>query len=893
MKQIHFLVTGMSCSACSARVAKAAAGVEGVADADVNLLKNELTVSVSDDAAAGLEDRIIEAVVKAGYGAMPKDAPAPEASSARAGRAARETPATIAAREIDSMRRRLFWSIALCVPLMYLSMAPMAGLPIPQAFSGPLNAPAFALTQFLLTIAVVFINFKFFRVGFKTLIQGAPNMDSLVAIGSAASVLFGLYALYKMLYALAAGDAAVLSHFAHNLYFDSAAMILTLITLGKYFEARAKARTTDALGRLMALMPETAVVRRMGVETSVPLESVVLGDEVVVKTGERVPVDGVVIEGTGWADESAVTGESVPVQKEPQGTIACASLLMRGHLVLRATRVGTDTSLAQIIRLVDEATSSKAPVARLADRISAVFVPVVIGIAAVTAVVWLLLGADAEFAFTAAVSVLVISCPCALGLATPTAIMVGTGKGAENGILIKSAEAIEKCRTLTTVILDKTGTITEGKPVLTDVVSFSELTGREILALAAAVEAKSEHPLAHAVTAACLEAAVKPSEASDFSQAAGRVQGVVDGRRIEIGNKNLIAGENARAVEERLDALSQEGKTVLVVNVDGRCAGLLAVADAVKPDSAPAVAALKGLGLKVRMVTGDNARTARAVAARVGIDEVVSEVLPADKARIVRESQAKGEKVLMVGDGINDAPALAQADVGMAIGAGTDVALDCADIVLMKNRLTDAVGAVELSQAVMRNIKQNLFWAFFYNAIGIPLAAGVFYSAFGWLLNPMFAAAAMSMSSVTVVSNALRLRRFKPVAERLQQACCTTEATGECAAPARATLVKGLDAAGCAARISTSAGEKVPAAASLLTRSQPMKKIISIEGMHCSHCTGSVQKKLSAMPGVSDVEVSLEEKCAHVTVDESVTDEALLAAVNDLGFEAKGVETLS
>ena len=897
MKVKHYLITGMSCAACSARVGKAAGGVAGVSQADVNLLKNEMTVHFADDAPESTVDDVIEAVVKAGYGAMVKETTAGKGASGK-GAGSRMTPADVAAQEIAVMRARLISSIILCVPLMYLSMAPMLGMPLPAFFEGAANAPAFALTQLLLTIPVVFINFKFYRSGFKTLIAGAPNMDSLVAIGSAASVVFGLYALYKMLYAVAAGDMAVLEHFAHNLYFDSAAMILTLITLGKFFEARAKARTTDTLGRLMALVPETALVRRNGAVVTVPIDSIVVGDEVMVKTGERVPVDGVVIEGEGWADESAITGESIPVRKSTDGAgdaLSSASLLMRGHVVMRATRVGENTALAQIIRLVDEATSSKAPVARLADRISAVFVPVVIAIAVVTALVWLALGADAEFAFTAAVSVLVISCPCALGLATPTAIMVGTGKGAENGILIKSAEAVEKCRAVTTVILDKTGTITAGKPVLTDIVAAEGFSRDEILSAAAAVEAQSEHPLGHAVTAACESAGLATAHAEHFGQRQGMVYGTVDGRLIEIGNKTLFEAKGE--MSDRLDQLSDDGKTVLVVRIEGRVAGLIAVADEVKADSRAAVETFKRLGMKVWMVTGDNDKTARAVARAVGIDSVASEVLPADKARIVRERQDAGERVLMVGDGINDAPALAQADVGMAIGAGTDVALDCADIVLVKNRLTDAVGAVELSQAVMRNIKQNLFWAFFYNAIGIPLAAGVFYAAFGWLLNPMFAAAAMSLSSVTVVSNALRLRGFRPAladAAKASMPCPLPAETTDKKAVCEASVVP----AACAIEAQQkefkenefSTGEGQAADATVTTRSSAMNKVIDIEGMQCSHCTGSVQKKLSSMPGVSNVEVSLEGKCARVTVDATVTDEALMAAVNDLGFTAKGVK---
>ena len=879
MKKTQFLVSGMSCSACSARVNKAALSVPGVAEVNVNLLKNEMTVTYAEAASEQADALVIEAVVKAGYGAELKNKPA----SAAGVSSAKSSPEAAAQAEIAVMRMRLILSIVFCVPLMYLAMAPMLGLAIPTFFEGTKNAPAFALTQLLLTIPVVFINFKFYRVGFKTLFSGAPNMDALVAIGSAASVVFGLYALFKMLYAQAAGDMSVLEHFAHNLYFDSAAMILTLITLGKFFEARAKSKTTDAIGRLMRLVPETAVVIKNGVETTVAISSIAQGDLVVVKTGERVPVDGSVVQGEGWTDESALTGESIPVEKSADSSMSAATLLLKGHIVLRATRVGQDTTLAQIIRLVDEATSSKAPVARLADKISAVFVPVVIGIAAATALAWLVLGADAEFAFTAAVTVLVISCPCALGLATPTAIMVGTGKGAENGILIKSAEAIEKCRTVNTVILDKTGTITEGKPVVVDVEvspGFKEqISAQALLQLVAAVEAKSEHPLARAVLDAAQLRGLTFEQASDFSQIQGAVCGKVAGKLVEIGNKRLLTDD--AALTQSLNRLSEEGKTVLVVRIDGVCVGLIAVADAVKDDSKAAIAAFKKLGMRVWMVTGDNERTARAVARQVGVDEVVSEVLPADKAAIVRERQQKGEKVLMVGDGINDAPALAQADIGMAIGAGTDVALECADVVLIKNSLSDAVAAVELSQAVMRNVSQNLFWAFFYNVIGIPVAAGVFYTAFGWLLNPMIAAAAMSMSSVTVVSNALRLRAFKPSLKVVSTAAGACPIEGKPLAEKKTANLKEL---------STAAGCDGLSANSEKERSQEMNKIIEIDGMQCSHCKGSVQKKLSGMAGVSHVEVSLEDKCARLTVDGTVTDEALAQAVTELGFTVKAVK---
>lgn len=854
MNKTKFSVTGMSCAACSARVDKAVRHLECVEDVNVNLLKNEMTVTWKE---GEVDADVIDAVQKAGYGA----------SLMTAGPVGQQTSATSAspvkaADETRWMAKRLTISLVLCAVLMYLAMAPMVGLSLPAAFSGPEHVPALVLTQFLLTIVVAGVNFKFFRVGFTTLAHGSPNMDSLVAIGSSASIVFGIWSLYLSFPALAAGDNATLHHIAHNLYFDSAAMILALITLGKYFEAKAKKKTTDALGRLVSLMPETASVMRDGKEVRIPVKDIVVGDRVVVRTGERIGVDGVVVEGDAEVDESSLTGESIAVEKLLGANVSASTLLVSGHIVIEAKRVGADTTLSQIIALVDDATSSKAPVARLADKISAVFVPIVIGIALVAGAVWLMLGYSWEFAATIAVSVLVISCPCALGLATPTAIMVGTGKGAENGILIKSAESLETTHSVTAVILDKTGTITEGKPVVTDIVPLAEPDQREILRLTAAVEAKSEHALAQAVVAAAQDNKVPAAAAADFTQSPGSVSGVVDGKHIQIGNRRLLTDSDVKA-QELLKKLSEEGKTVLAVRIDGKLAGLIAAADTPKEDSASAVAAMKAMGIKVYMVTGDNAQTAAAVAQAVGIDNVVSEVLPQDKSAIVMKLQAEGHKVMMVGDGINDAPALVVADVGVAIGAGTDVALDCADIVLIQNRLTDAVAALDLSKAVMKNIRQNLFWAFFYNAVGIPVAAGVFYTALGWTLNPMIGAAAMSMSSVSVVTNALRLKGFKP---RILEKRKLTNLTF--------------------------AAIKLPQDSIDNSRSQTMQKLIHITGMMCKHCTGSVTKKLSALPGVTAVEVSLDNGgYALVTCEETVTDEVLKNTVEALDFKVTGIET--
>lgn len=854
MQCTDFDITGMSCAACSARVEKAAGAVQGVAQASVNLLKNQMRVHYSD---AACDAAVIEAVQKAGYGARVRGAQ----SAAQVQAPVVDTSAA----QAQALRRRLGWSAVFCAVLMYLSMAPMLGLPLPAVLAEPTFAPISVLTQLLLTLPVVVLNARYFKVGFGTLLRGSPNMDTLVAIGSSASVVFGIASLYAMLAAQAVSDTQAVVHYAHNLYFDSAAMILTLITVGKYAEARAKAKTTDAIGRLVSLVPETATVVRFGEQVQVSVDQVAVGETVIVRTGERIPVDGVLIEGDCEVDESAITGESVPVVKTVGAKLTGATLLVRGVAQLRAEHVGKDTTLAHIIALVDEATSSKAPVARLADRVSGIFVPVVIAIALVSGLLWWACGQSLEFAATIAVSVLVISCPCALGLATPTAIMVGTGKGAECGILMKSAEAIETTGKIDVVVFDKTGTITEGKPVVTDVMALGEWTQEQVVRLSAAVEDKSEHPLARAIVACAQASGIAIDAARDFAQSAGRVAASVGNHRVEIGNQALLNEECEQTLTQELHRLSDQGKTVLFVRVDDQLAGLIAVADAPKPESAATVAALREMGLRVLMLTGDNARTAQAVARAVGIDEVRSEVLPADKARVVQDLQQEGLRVMMVGDGINDAPALALADVGCAIGAGTDVALDCADIVLMHSRLSDALAAVQLSKAVMRNIAQNLFWAFFYNAVGITVAAGVLYPIWGITLNPMIAAAAMSLSSVSVVTNALRLRGFTPT--QLQQsntAFSTFSALVLSGTRADTTTDKGVN----------------------------MQKIIHIEGMHCGHCTGAVYKKLSAIAGVEAVEVSLDDKCARVTCQDSVSDETLREAVTVLDFEVKGIETL-
>ena len=740
-----FDITGMTCSACSARVDKAVRSLDGVNEVNVNLLMNNMSVDYDGDAVT--EGEIIGAVMAAGYGAS------------KAGEKKTEKRDTGVEDEIKSMKIRLIVSVALLVPLMYLSMGHMWNFPLVNLWiKGYEDALAFAFTQLLLTLPIVIINRKYFINGFKTLFHGAPNMDSLIAIGSGASLVYGIVAIYCIGYGLGHGDKELVESYMMNLYFEGAATIVTLITLGKYLETRAKGKTSRAIEKLIDLSPKTAVVIRNGKEKTVAVEDVKVGEYVVVKAGQTVPLDGVITDGNGAVDESAITGESIAVEKTVGDSVTGATVNKSGYFVFRVEKVGEDTTLAQIISLVEEAASSKAPISKLADKVAGVFVPVVIGIAIVTAVVWLLIGKGAGFAFTMAVSVLVISCPCALGLATPTAIMVGTGRGAQLGILIKSAESLETACKTDTVVLDKTGTITEGKPSVTDIIP-SGVTENELLSVAAAVENASEHPLARAIVEKAAGMDIKTAE--DFQQTAGRgVSGVVNGKKILAGNYKMMCENNVTATENT--ALAAEGKTALYFAADGKFIGIIAVADTVKETSRAAIDAMRDMKLKVVMLTGDNKVTAEAIRKSLNITDAIAEVLPSGKEAEVRRLQSEGRSVAMVGDGINDAPALTLADVGVAIGAGTDVAIESADVVLMKSDLRDAVTAMKLSRAVMRNIKQNLFWAFFYNVLGIPVAAGALYWLGGFCLNPMIAAAAMSFSSVFVVSNALRLRFFKP-----------------------------------------------------------------------------------------------------------------------------------
>ena len=776
--KISFNVQGMTCAACSARVEKATSAVPGVASVAVNLLKNSMEVQLAADADAAETAAAIEsAVKKAGYGASPKGqagassgpgAAAATSSGVAAGSGvAAENPNTTAEAEQKSMLHRLIASLVFTVPLFYISMGDMFGWPLPSALTGMENMMVYGLTLFVLLVPVVFINFKFFRVGFRALVNRAPNMDSLIALGSGAATVYGIYALFNMAFFMGHSDMAAAHHFAMNLYFESAAMILTLITLGKYLEARAKGKTTSSLSKLMDLSPKMATRLEDGAEAQVPAASVRVGDVLVVRTGESVPVDGVVLEGEGSVDESVITGEPLPKSVHAGSAVTGATVNTAGWFTMRAERVGEQTVLAGIIRLVDEATSSKAPIEKMADKISGVFVPVVIAIAVVVFAVWLALGAELSVALTYAISVLVISCPCALGLATPTAIMVGTGRGAANGILVKSAEALETARGVKTVVLDKTGTITKGAPQVTDVLPAEGVRAEELLQLAYALEKPSEHPLARAMVLYAAggigAAAVKESAdlVSGFKQVPGQgVSACVSGAVCYAGNARMMVECGIAVDSSQAEGLADEGKTVTYFACDGKLVGVIAVADVPKATSAAAIAQLRAMGIRTVMLTGDAERTALAVQRQVGTDEVIAGVLPAEKERIVRQLSAKAP-VAMVGDGINDAPALARADVGIAIGAGTDIALSSADIVLMHSDLADVSAALDLSRATMRNIKQNLFWALFYNAICIPVAAGAFAWA-GFSLNPMIAAAAMSVSSVCVVTNALRLRGWKP-----------------------------------------------------------------------------------------------------------------------------------
>lgn len=853
MQKEKFDVTGMTCSACSSRVEKCVSKLDGASNVTVNLLTNSMQVEYDEKVLS--ERQIIDAVVKAGYGANVQNVKS-SASSSQGKAAASGNPVE---EQMKNMKFRLIVSFVFLVPLMYVSMGHMVGLPLPGFLSGVENAVSFAFTQFLLCLPIIFVNRKYYIKGFQTLSHLAPNMDSLIAIGSTASLVYGIVAIYRMSYGLGSGDMELVHRYYHDLYFESAAMILALITVGKYLEARSKGKTSEALTKLLDLAPKTAVVERGGREEEIPVEQVQAGDIVVVRPGNSIPVDGFIIEGSTSIDEAAITGESIPVHKQVNDTVIAATMNKTGFIRFKATRVGDDTTFSQIIRLVEEASSSKAPIAKTADKIAGIFVPAVMAIALVTAIGWLMAGAAFEFAFSCAVSVLVISCPCALGLATPVAIMVGTGKGAENGILIKSGEALETVHNIQCVVLDKTGTITQGKPVVTNV--ETHLEPGQFLSIAAGLEEKSEHPLAEAILEYTKKNKIRPSKVSEFLSVPGRgVKGKIDGKWYFAGNSRMMEEEglSLSSVKNRLDELADQGKTPMVFAEEGRILGILSVADVVKETSREAVKQLKELGTEVVMLTGDNKRTAEAIRKELDIDTVIAEVLPQDKEREISRLQKEGKKVAMIGDGVNDAPALARADVGMAIGAGTDVAIESADIVLMKNDLLDAVTAIRLSKAVIRNIKQNLFWAFFYNSLGIPVAAGVFYTAFGWKLSPMIGAAAMSMSSIFVVTNALRLKKFK---------VSRSENTSEKGEIIQEAMLQSMEI------------DEIKEEKTMIT--------MKINGMMCPHCQAAVKKALEAFDGVT-ADVNLEDKAAYITGE--ADKDALVKAVTDAGYEVVSVE---
>lgn len=833
----QFAVTGMTCAACSAHVEKAVSRLSGVQSAPVNLMLGSMTVTYDEKAVT--EGDIIAAVKAAGYGASP-------ASQTDQGQLRRDQDAALRRR-----KKHLIWSVVFLVPLFYLSMGHMMGLPLPQVLhTHPL---LLGCLQLALVIPILILNRNYFTVGFSRLVKLSPNMDSLVAVGAAAGLVYSLIEMGL----LAAGQVSGMP----DLYFESAGMILTLVTVGKYLEERSRGKTTGAISALLALAPESAMVRRQGQELTIPTEEIVAGDTVIVRQGGRIPVDGVITDGHAAVDESAITGESLPVEKVPGDAVTSATVTSSGYLELRATRVGGDTTLSQIIRLMEEAASSKAPISRLADRISGIFVPAVMAISLTAALLWAFVGGmDVRFCLSIAIAVLVISCPCALGLATPVAIMVGTGQAAQQGILIKSAESLELLHKVQTVVLDKTGTVTMGQPRVTDILCAPGVTEEELLCVAASAEKPSEHPLAHAIVEESQARHIPLCPVSGFrSVPGGGIQATLSGEAVLAGNAGYLAqnGVSLAAMEADAHRLAEDGKTPLFFAESGRLLGCVAVADVVKPDSAKAIAALRRMGRRVVLLTGDNQRTANAIARQIGVDQVIAQVLPQDKAKCVAQLQQQGQRVAMVGDGVNDAPALAQADVGLAIGAGTDIAIESADVVLMKSSLLDIPSAMDLSRAVLRNIKQNLFWAFFYNSIGIPVAAGVLYPALHLTLNPMLAAAAMSLSSVCVVSNALRLRGWKPPV------------------------------------FSDHPVPTAPLPESAVFQSQgkeenTVNKTIHIDGMMCAHCTGRVEKALNDLPGV-EATVDLDSKSAAVTCTPDVSDDTLRQAVEDAGYHVTGI----
>lgn len=857
MKHEKYMITGMSCSACSSRVEKAVSKLTGISKASVNLLTNSMQVEYDENI---LDSRtIIDAVVHAGYGA-----------SLDGGKSSiqNEAPTVNASSEIKSMKHRLLWSILFLIPTMYIAMHHMFlewfGLPVFEGFKaifhGPENAITFAFSQFLLILPIMYLNRKYYSNGFRNLFHGVPNMDSLVGMGSMASAIFGVFAIFRIGWGMGHGDWALVETYSSNLYFESAGMIVTLITVGKYLETRAKGKTSAAIEKLMKLAPKQASVLRNGIETIIPIEELVVGDEIIVRPGEQIPADGTICQGTTSIDESTITGESIPVEKQPGDTVTSATMNKTGSIHFLANRVGADMTINQIIKLVDEASASKAPIAKIADTISGIFVPAVITLAILVTIIWyFILGTDLEFAFSIGISILVISCPCALGLATPVAIMVGTGKGAENGILIKSGDALETAHAIDTVVMDKTGTITEGKPQITDIKTYAG-TEESLLSLATGMEKGSEHPLAEAIMTYASEHAIAPTAMTNFKALFGRgIQASINGQIYYAGNEALMQEIHLDISPYRayLNTLADEGKTPLIFADTHQIIGIIAAADTEKASSAAAIAAFKKMGIHVVMLTGDNKRTAEAIRKRLHIPQVIAEVLPQDKEKHIAQLQDAGHIVAMIGDGINDTPALAKANLGMAIGAGTDVAIESADAVLMRNDLLDAVSAVRLSKAVIKNIKENLFWAFFYNVITIPLAAGLLYPTYGIKLSPMIGAAAMSMSSVCVVMNALRLRFFKP-----------------------------NHIVGTVSRETTHETSHIHSTETIQKEGiSTMKTTLHIEGMMCQHCQKHVHDALAAMAGVTDVTVDLEGKKADVTATKDISTDDFAKVITDAGYE--------
>ena len=890
MKQ--YTVTGMSCAACSSRVEKAVSKVPGVTACSVSLLTNSM--GVEGDVPP---ETVIHAVEDAGYGASLKG----QGTAAQA-QSASEAEDALKDRETPVLKHRLIASLGFLAVLMYMSMGHMMwGWPLPHFMDG--NHVAMGLLQLLLAGIIMVINQKFFISGFKGLLHRAPNMDTLVALGSGASFIYSTYALFAMTDAQLKGNGTAVMSYMHEFYFESAAMILALITVGKMLEARSKGKTTDALKGLMKLAPKTAVIIRDGVETKVPIEEVKKGDVVVVRPGENIPVDGVVLEGASAVNEAALTGESIPVDKAQGDPVSAATVNQSGYLRCEATRVGEDTSLSQIIRMVSDAAATKAPIAKIADRVSGVFVPAVITIAVVTTIIWLLAGQTFGFALARGISVLVISCPCALGLATPVAIMVGNGMGAKNGILFKTAVSLEETGKMDIVALDKTGTITSGEPRVTDVIPSGGVTEKELVSLALSLEKKSEHPLAKAVLLYAKEQQIDAPEAADFQALPGNgLSGTLDGASLAGGSFSYISGHTTVSAQEQasFERLASEGKTPLCFMKNGRLAGMIAVADVIKEDSPQAVKELQNMGIRVVMLTGDNERTARAIGAQAGVDEVIAGVLPDGKESVIRSLKEQG-KVAMVGDGINDAPALTRADIGIAIGAGTDIAIDAADVVLMKSRLSDVPAAIRLSRATLRNIHENLFWAFFYNVVGIPLAAGLWYPIFGWKLNPMFGAAAMSLSSFCVVTNALRLNLFKmhdaskdhPMRKRAEK---DANKGGEKAENAGAVRMGAEDtrSIGQTANENETVSKKMQKSENqknhINMEGITMTKTMNIEGMMCGHCEARVKKALEALAGVESAEVSHEKGTAVVSMSADVADDTLKEAVEAQDYKVDSIQ---